>query len=343
MKTRRPGSKGLATEELLRAYFLRAGFFVVRGVLLRHGSSDLTDIDLWVYERSATLARRRTVIDIKDKGRPQAAERLFFVKGLAEFIAVEGAGVATTDPRPELRELARKHGVLWIDGADLQRLKASDELSTGDRVSEEEFDAAVSGVDAARSSHEFRDAISSLKSSVADRFGASCANTALDSAGHFARHTLSAHPGSPAALIARRATYLSAAIAAAALDFASADSALRPAPERLKSLTDVIRFGADSGGALAHLRWAEAAIREYVPNGVGIAQVVKDKFMAEVRGVPAEGLAEVVVRLSRNATLFAAARALEHAAYATHVPTFDALDVDAKSFLGAVLDFVGVS
>ncbi|RWC38432.1 MAG: hypothetical protein EOS28_29900 [Mesorhizobium sp.] len=61
------GAKGLKTEELVRAYFLRAGFFVMRGIKLRHDGVELTDIDMWVYERSATLARRRTIIDIKDK------------------------------------------------------------------------------------------------------------------------------------------------------------------------------------------------------------------------------------------------------------------------------------
>ena len=92
-----------------------AGFFVVRGVKLRYGGDELTDIDLWLYERSATLARRRIIIDIKDNAQPKAAERLFFVKGLAELIQVEATGIATSDTRRSLRELARKHNVLWID------------------------------------------------------------------------------------------------------------------------------------------------------------------------------------------------------------------------------------
>jgi hypothetical protein len=239
--------------------------------------------------------------------------------------------------------LARRHGILWIDGADLQRLKTSEGLSASDRLTDEEFNAAVAGVDAARNSHVMRDAIDALKSSVADRFGASCANAALERLNAFARDAVSAHPGSPASHVALRAAYLAAGIAAAAFDFASADTALRPASERLKSLTDAIRFGTDSGGALEHLRWAERAIREYAPIGAGVAQVVKERFLAEVRSVPAEGLAEVVVKLTKGATLFAAARGLEHAAFAKTLTPFDSLDVDAKSFLGAALDFVGVS
>jgi hypothetical protein len=48
----RSGDKGYRLEELLRAYFLRAGFFVVRAVPFQHAGDDLTDIDLWLYASS---------------------------------------------------------------------------------------------------------------------------------------------------------------------------------------------------------------------------------------------------------------------------------------------------
>lgn len=342
MSPKKSGQKGIETEELLRAYFLRAGFFVLRGVKLRYDGADLTDLDLWVYERSATLARRRTIIDIKDKGKPQAAERMFFARGVAEIIGVEGAGVATTDSRPSLRELARKHGVLWIDGADLQRLKSSGELNNDIRISEEEFYQELNRVDSTRSSRAFRDGIDQVKSSVGDRFGASCANRSLEGTDFFAHEAVAAYPGSTAAQAAVRATYMTAAIAAAALDFASADSALRPAGERLRSLADVIRFGSDERGVRERLAWAEAAIREYAPSGAGVAQIVRDRFNAELKAVPAEALAEIAVKLTHNEKMFSVARALERAAYEKVLPGFDELDADTKTYLGAVLDFVGV-
>jgi hypothetical protein len=343
MMTKASGAKGLKTEELVRAYFLRAGFFVMRGIKLRYDGLELTDIDIWVYERSATLARRRTIIDIKDKRSPQAAERLFFVKGVANVISVEGAGVATTDNRPVLRELARKHGVLWIDGADLQRLKDSDAISSLNRITEEEFNGEIADIDNARNGRVLRDKIDEVKSAVADRFGPSCANTALEGFQLFARETVNSHPASAAARGAGRLTYLAAAIAAAAFDFASADTALRPSAERVRHMTDAIRFGANTEGALANLRWTEAAIREYLPNGAGLAQVVREKFTAELNAVPAEGLAEIVIRLSNSEKLFSIAKSLEKAAYATHLVSFDYLDSDAKGFLGSLLDFADIS
>jgi len=342
VKPKKSGQKGLETEELLRAYFLRAGFFVVRGIKLNHAGDDLTDIDLWVYERSATLARRRTVIDIKDKGRPQAAERLFFIKGLAEVIGVEGAGVATSDPRPRLRELARKHSLLWIDGVDLQRLKAADDFAAMERISEEDLLALTAKLDRSRSSRAFGDALAQIKSATADRFGAASANSALDAAQFYMREALAAFPGSEAAEISIRLAYLSVALAAAAFDFASADVALRPQGDRQKSMTDAIRYGEDREGAIQRMRFAEALIRDYAPNGAAVAQIIKERLASDLKAVPAEDLGEIAAKMSRTNMLFNVARALEHAAYEETLRAFDDLGPDAKSFLGAVLDFTAV-
>ena len=339
--SKKTGKKGLDTEEVVRSYFLRAGFFVMRGVKLRYGDDELTDIDLWLYERSATLARRRIIIDIKDNAQPKAAERLFFVKGLAEIIQVEATGVATSDSRRSLRELARKHNVLWIDNADLQRLKTSEKLAVSSRITDEMLDHLILKVDASRSSRNVRDAFGSIKSSVADRFGPSSANTALDGALYFAKLAIEAHPSSLAAQVFTRLVYFSSAVAAAALDFSSGDIALRPHAERLASLTNAIRFGEDPKATADKLRWAEAAIRDYVPNGAGLAEMVRGRFKEALQSVPAEGLAEVVVKMANSDRLFRAARDLEQAAYTVDLEMFDELSVDARSLLGAVLDFVG--
>lgn len=339
---KKTGKKGFETEEIVRSYFLTAGFFVVRGVKLRSGGDDLTDIDLWLYERSATLARRRLVIDIKDNAQPKAAERLFFIKGLAEIIQVEAAGVATSDSRPSLRELARSHNVLWMDNADLQRLKSSQKLAVSSRITDEMIDDLISQVDISRSSRSVRDAYQAVKSSVADRFGPSCANAAIESAQNFARLAIEAHPNSLPTQVFMRLMYFSSAIAAAALDFSSGDIALRPNAERLIKLANAIRFGEDVKGTQEKLRWAEAAIRDFAPNGAGLADLVRSRFNQALQSIPAENLAEVVVRMANSGRLFGAARDLEHAAYTLDLAIFDDLSIDAKSFLGAVLDFVGI-
>ena len=67
-------SRGVALEELLRSYFLRAGFFVMRGVPFRLNDENLTDIDLWLYERPTGTGRRIQICDIKYKQQPKAVE-----------------------------------------------------------------------------------------------------------------------------------------------------------------------------------------------------------------------------------------------------------------------------
>lgn len=339
MNKKAHGSKGFRTEELLREYFLTAGFFVVRGARLKYAEAELTDVDLWIYERSATLARRRTVIDVKDKQRPQAAERLFFVSGLGKTIGVEGVGVATTDKSPSLRALARKSKVLWIDGDDLQRLKTSEKLLQGERLSEDELDKIVESLDKARGGKVYRRQIDAIKSAVVDRFGASSANLALDAFQFFAREAIKSHPQSDAAKVLTRLSYFAASLSAAALDFASADTALRPFVERRQHMANAIRYGENVEGTFDKIEWAELALREYVENGQSIARQLRSGFDHDSKQVPAEELAEIIVRLSNTDSLFAIARNLEHAAFCNSNISFGTLPTEAKAYIGALLDF----
>lgn len=339
MNMKSHGKKGFVTEELLREYFLRAGFFVIRGAKLQYGELELTDVDLWIYERSATLARRRTIIDVKDKHRPQAAERLFFVSGLGKIIGVEGVGVATTDRNPKLRELARKHKVLWIDGDDLKRFKATDKLLQGGRLTDEDFHAIVDGLDKKRGGRIYRTQMDGIKSAVVDRFGAASANLALNAFQTFSNEAIKSYPKSDAAEALTRLSFFAAALAAASLDFSSADSALRPLAERNKHMASAIRFGENVKGVYDKLDWTEMALREHVENGASIARQIKSGFARDQKQIPAEDFAEVVVRLSHTNSLFDIARTLEHAAYCVNNVSFDVLPIDAKSFMGALLDF----
>lgn len=342
MSAKKTGSKGLKTEELLRSYFLGSGFYVVRGMPFRSRTHDLTDIDLWVYERSGTLSRRRVIIDVKDKARPQTAERIFFVQGLAKTLSIEGAGIATSDNRADIRDFARRNGLLYLDGADLQRLKQSDKLTSSDRWSEEDLNAAITSADRGRGTQQLTVIYDLMKSLMADRFGTSSANYALESLGTLARECVSAHPNSPAAKLCGRLCYLAVSMAAVGYDFASADGILRPHSERVKALTEMVRYGTDASGTMNQLKFAEQAVREYLPNGHGLAHVIREKFLGALAAVPAEALAETLAKQSKNDTLFNVARELERAAFEIDIPAFDDLSVEAKALIGACLDFVDV-
>ena len=75
-----PGSKGFDLEEVLKAYFWQAGYFVVRAVPFRLDGEDVTDIDLWVYERPAALTRRRLIVDAKNRRSPKVSERIIWAE-----------------------------------------------------------------------------------------------------------------------------------------------------------------------------------------------------------------------------------------------------------------------
>lgn len=336
-------NKGHKTEEIMREYFLRAGFFVVRGVNVKIDNTDLTDADLWIYERSATLARRRTIIDIKDKKKPQAAERLFFINGLSEVLQIEGAGIITTDKNLTLRKLAQKNKLIWIDGDDIQRIKKSKHLQSITRLSEESFLQKIDELDRARGGKKFKFLYEDIKSTIADRFGASSANISLDAFGLFSVEAIKAHPNSSAAKILNRLSLYSAALTAISLDYASVDAALRPAEERVTHMTNLIRYGEDLEGTHKKLSLIEIALTTSLANGASLYKSVRDKFLSEAESVPAESLAQIVIKLTNSDALFQVARNLEAAAFNDEIVTFDELPVDTKSFLGALLDFYNFS
>ena len=69
-------NKGPNLEEVLRAYFWQAGYFVVRGIPYRLDGEAVTDVDLWLYERPTALTRRRLIVDVKNRRSPRVSERL---------------------------------------------------------------------------------------------------------------------------------------------------------------------------------------------------------------------------------------------------------------------------
>ena len=340
---KKTSQKGSVLEEILKDYFLRAGYFVVRGVPYRVDGTDLTDIDLWLYERPTGSSRRRQIVDAKAKSKPKAVERLLWTKGLAEALDVDGAYVATTDTRPIIRKIARKIGVLMLDGEDLKRIRTSDKVRFSERLIDDELMEMIRSVDANRQDKNFQLSLLDAKSSVIENFGPSTVVRSLDAVEYFASQVVSAYPGSLVAKLAGRLTYFSGALAAIGLDAVGVDMAFRPSEERRAILINSIRYGnTDAVAGQKELRVAIALVREYVDNGSTIAQTIKDETSKKLNNIPAEIIADEVVRMGTNETLFSVARELERMSYLRICPNYDQLSTPAKSFLGTLLDFSGI-
>lgn len=108
--------KGSRMEELLRSYFLKTGYYVVRGVPFIYEGFDVTDIDLWLYSRNLSVSREITLVDAKNKRHHSGQERIFWVQGLRVATKATNAVVATTEKRQEVKDFGRELGVLVLMG-----------------------------------------------------------------------------------------------------------------------------------------------------------------------------------------------------------------------------------
>ena len=277
------GQKGHDAEELLRAYFLRAGFYVLRGLPLKIEDVDATDVDLWLYERPTVTARRRQITDAKFKQKPKATERLFWTKGLAELLNVDGAYVATTDKRRALRSIAKELGLSLIDGTDLERMRQSDRILYPDRLTEEEFTALIKKVDTSRNTREAVTIYNDVKGLVSRSFGVPLINVSLECFAVAARNCVTAHENSEAAKAYGRLAYFCASIAAAALDFLSVEEPFKSSDERRQIFTNAVRFGATTKEiGTEKLRIAAALVRRYAQNGPAVACSVESSVMNDL-------------------------------------------------------------
>ena len=337
------GQKGPLLEEVLRDYFLRAGYFVVRGVPYRIDGNDLTDIDLWLYERPTGSARRRQIVDAKAKSKPKTVERLLWTKGLAEALDVNGAYVATTDTRPIIRKIAKRINILMFDGKDLQRIRESNKVRFSEHLTDDELWKMVRASDQDRKSRDFQLNFLDVKSSVVENFGPNTIVRSLESLAYFASQVTSAYPDSPTAKLAGRLTYFSGALVAIGLDAVGVDTAFRPLEDRRAILINSIRYGnTDTEAGLERVRLALGLVQQYADNGSVVARVIRERTSKKFDSIPAEIIADEVVRMGTKETLFSVARKLERACYLRICPNYDELDIPVKSFLGTLLDFSGI-
>ncbi|SNR72847.1 hypothetical protein EYF88_11690 [Paracoccus sediminis] len=335
--------KGAVLEEVLRAYFLRAGFFVIRGVPFRFADEDLTDVDLWLYERPTGTSRRVQICDIKYKQRPKAVERIFWTSGLADALDVDGAYVATTDKRKNLRSMAEKLDLQLIDGTDIQRIQNSQAVLYPERMGDEQLIAELQAVDKSFRNKNLQEARFDILSSLSEGFGAPSAVRALEGFSRLAAAAVAYHPDSQAARSAGRLAYLAGAIACQSLDYVSVGAAFRTIDERRDLILRAVRLGAlgnDDGQQT--LRLAMALVEKYAPGGRGTAMAVEAGLKRDLDQIPAEIVADQAVRLLKSDQLFVTGRELEMASYHIALPTFDGLSVQTKSMLGALLDYANV-
>lgn len=336
----RSGAKGLEMEEALRAYFFEAGYFVVRGVPFQLEGEDVTDIDLWLYERPAAATRRRIIVDVKNKKSPKASERIIWTRGLQAALGADGAIVATTDTRSSSKRLAKNLGIVLFDGDAVARVSSARRLAQHDNLSSLEFDDAIKRLDQSRRSSDWRVTINEARASLLTGLGAHSGNRSLAAFQFFAHEAIVAHPKSLQAELATRLSYLTAALAMISLDFVIADNAFRSVDERRAAVLNSVRYGeAEVNPRLPTVDTAVGLARKYAANGTAVARQIDLGFRADAAAIPAEIISDFVGKVSTGDVMFQIARELESASVGRKLLCFDTLSANAKSALGAFLDF----
>lgn len=327
--------KGGRAEEGLAAHFRHMGFFALRGLPFRHDDEDITDVDVWLYERGAGSERRRFIVDSKNKARPKLVERLFWTYGARDALGLDGAYVASAGIREATRRLAKR---LRISVVDLQTV-AMDESAISGRLTREELGKLVSQADRNRDSKEWRVHMHGTLAALLTSFGGSSANVALRSASYFADQVLTATPASPTCNLATRAFYLSASAAAIGLDYVVAQAAYQSADRQQSEVEDTIRYGSDHAETKLRLELALRVTRQYLRNGAAQANQLRERIASDTEAFQADVIAEVALKMGRTKSLFDAARDLEMAAHLRRLPSYSSLSAEARSFCGAVMDF----
>lgn len=327
---------GGRAEEMLRDYFLESNCYVARGIKLRFGGTDVTDIDLWLYSRPSSFSRERTNVDAKYKQKPQAMERILWAKGVQAIIGTERCIVATTDKRPVVKSYAHEHGVVVLDGHFLSRLvrRASSEPSRW--IEDDLLDALADKSD--KTLMDWKVRASDAKARLVTDLNFDGCNLWLDDIGVFLKGSVASEHRS----LAYRLSYLTISYFLVGLDFRSMTLAFEDANIRKRAIEDGLRYGeAGKEGVNERLRMAEGLISQYGGRERASSGMSR-RALQDIQALPVDGLAEFFSKIDVTSDLFMMAKELESAAYKTKVPEPGMLSAKAQGALGVMLDFCGL-
>ena len=333
---KKEADKGAATEEVLRGYFLRQGYFVVRGVKVTHEGLDVTDVDLWLYMRSSALLRQRIAVDAKDKRTPKAMERILWAKGVQNILKLEACIVATTDKRAAVKSFGRQSGVLVLDGEFLARLRASNAEHSG-YLTSEEFEAICLPKGDEKMVRDWRKRFEEGRSRLVTSMDFAGAVGALEDIEHFLHASM---PSAMRRTEALRLLYVSISNLLITLDWMMGEISFKTKDERMKVLDDGFRYGERGlDGWEELLRDGEELLKTYHPDMKGAGASVRKRAMAELAAIPSPILAEYFSKVDVQQNLFVSALEFDKAAFSKTVSEPKDMSAMTQGILGCLIDF----
>jgi hypothetical protein len=331
-------AKGPALEELVRAYFARQGFFVLRSVPFKFEDDDVTDLDAWLYARQSATARVRAIVDVKNKKSPKAFERVLWVKGLQTAMKCDRAIIATTDNSASLNRFAQSQNIAVLSKDFLEKL--AKKLDIDERLTLEQLFELIQSNPGQKQDGDWIRVLGEAKSAVASLPGFPAFNRAMAAFKFFGERVEVRMQHREAAL---RCALLTAAIACIALEIGLERFAFSDIEQRRLGLQNGVLFGdSGDGRSQASIHVALEAISESMQNGRAIAAQAKQQLETRLQGVRSEVISEYFMREHNSQHLFAAARELEAAAHTIGDPKSYVMSIETRSLLGIFADFVGV-
>jgi len=297
---------------------------------------DVTDVDIWLYDRPSSVSRHRIIVDIKNKKTPQVIERIFWTKGLKEVLGVEQAIVATTDKRTAVSDFGKEQDILILDGAFLERLNKTSE-ALDKRLTEEQFVELLGTYSPTKASGDWKGRYKGAKRPLARDIGYNAINSWLIDAKFFGEQAQLVVTHNQVAL---RMLYMFISFIAIAFDFVMKDLAFAEPMAKLAALNDGLRHGAQgAAGTKRVLELATGLIDQYAPEQRHLGARIKEGLNKELESIPTKILAEYVAKQSVSQELFAVAKELEAAAYGSAFVPPNGLSPSAKGMIGVLLDF----
>jgi hypothetical protein len=332
--------KGHITEELLRAYFSKAGYYAIRGVPFTYEGFDVTDIDLWLYSRASSVSREITIVDAKNKKTPQAIERIFWVHGLKSATKATNAIVATTDKRPEVKAFGKQLDIVVLDGAFLSRLGSRDGLDPL-RLSDEELISGLENYSLGKFDGDWKGKIKFCKSLLSKGLSFDNCNEWLNQ-GKFFAESAAANP--PQRENALRCMYLVCSFVTITIDYLLRDLSFLEQSERSATLEEGFKYGSKGrSGMRKVLDLALGLVEQHAIDGSTTARQVRSSIDTQLSTLQTEILSNFFSKPDVARTLFVVAKEFEHLAMQRKFSSHTSASVELKSVLFCLMDHWSIS
>ena len=331
-------NKGALAEECFREYFRSLGSFVLRGVPVREGGVDVTDVDLWVYTRATAHIRHISIVDIKHRKRSKPFERSIWTKGLQITLGADEAIIASKGLTEPAEKFSKKVGVRVVTPSVFEAVLRQYSIQEN-RLSAEELNEIWKKTRIKRTT--LKSKMDSVKAEITGGIDFRTLNTWLDNAVSLVQLMVEREP-IPGPIT--RSFYLCSALVAVAADYLGGTYSFSTHDSRQNFFTEGMLFGRiDVDARKKYVEFAETAVTEFLDNSGASAARLRTGIEDAITRMPVQGLAEYFARPKSNKELWKAALALEEFCHAKEVSAPRNLQsLEAKKVIGLISDYADV-